>query len=170
MRSRFHQGPPCVAVSYNHQAAIHHRSLCRGDLVSGLRRPSCFSFVRRVWQFFVPVRPFRRFSARQNLTIQSRRLVFSATAAARTAFVSTANFISSASLHLAETGVLVSRRRFLLATYDVSRPRLAPVFSPPSTADCARALAIFASSHLTSRHARQMKLRHERVRRSSVHS
>jgi len=59
VHSRLHQRPPdlCVAVSYNHQAAIHHRSLCWVTwspvcfpCVSFLLRPIFFVLCRHLFQ------------------------------------------------------------------------------------------------------------------------
>lgn len=82
VHSRLRQRPPdlCVAISYNHQAAIHHRSLCRVTRspvcllrlyffpsTSGILRfpPSSFSthqiwYFRRNGSFFGARHSFRR--------------------------------------------------------------------------------------------------------------
>lgn len=56
VHSRLRQRPPdlCVAVSYNHQAAIHHRSLCWVTW-SRVCLPPRVSFLLRL-VFFVPCR------------------------------------------------------------------------------------------------------------------
>lgn len=110
------QGPSCVAVSYNHQAAIHHRSLCRGDLVAGPTVLRAFLSPVASPAFFLP--PCRRFSALFKIW------QFSQAAApffGNSAATSNANFISSTIiLHPAETAILIFRRRLLLAKCDAS--------------------------------------------------
>lgn len=73
---RLHQRPPnlCVAVSYNHQVAIHHRSLYR-VIWSPVCSPSCVSFLLRL-VFFVPYHHLFQYVKFDNLVamaLSSRR-------------------------------------------------------------------------------------------------